>query len=441
MVASRAMQRASAIVAGLLVFLAIVACARPAAAIPAFARRYETSCSTCHTQFPNLNQFGEAFRRNGYQFPSGADAELMKQKPMTLVSEARRELFPHSDWPTDLARFPPLALRLDGYVPVYPDARTRPAGEQALSFDRMFGQATLLLGARAGDHVAVFGSIALLSDAVVQFQRGFIVFSDLVGRGLLTVRVGQFEPQVFSFSSYRRIAGPEYLILKDALAPASFALEPFVRGVNVSGIAGGRFGWDAAWAQGVEAAAYGGETLRQAPRDGYAHVFTRIGGMRLDGVDPEGAALTEPPVEAASVDLGAFVYAGEHSVDTDDDPATPPEDDRVTKVGGDVLARLGDFSVLLASAYERHSFQTTPLQTRTQGLGEITWRFFPWMAGVVRAEAQAGSAGTVRRLVPMLSVHPRINLKLQAYGVVEDVRAALAGYRVAEIDLGASYAF
>ena len=31
-------------------------------AIPAFARKYETSCQTCHTGFPKLNPFGEAFR-------------------------------------------------------------------------------------------------------------------------------------------------------------------------------------------------------------------------------------------------------------------------------------------------------------------------------------------------------------------------------------------
>ena len=35
-------------------------------AIPAFARKYKTSCATCHTGYPKLNAFGDAFRRNGY---------------------------------------------------------------------------------------------------------------------------------------------------------------------------------------------------------------------------------------------------------------------------------------------------------------------------------------------------------------------------------------
>ena len=40
---------------------------RDAAAIPAFARKYKTSCMTCHAPFPTLTAVGEAFRLNGYR--------------------------------------------------------------------------------------------------------------------------------------------------------------------------------------------------------------------------------------------------------------------------------------------------------------------------------------------------------------------------------------
>jgi hypothetical protein len=42
----------------------------PAAAVPIFAERYGFSCSTCHTAVPELNAFGNSFRRAGYQLPS-----------------------------------------------------------------------------------------------------------------------------------------------------------------------------------------------------------------------------------------------------------------------------------------------------------------------------------------------------------------------------------
>jgi hypothetical protein len=419
----------------------VLTCTLPASAIPAFARRYETSCSTCHVQFPNLNPFGEAFRRNGYQFPAGADTDSIKQKPMPLVTEGRRDLFPRSDWPTDLGSYPPVAVILNGIVPIFPDARTRPGGEKAVSFGDMFGEASLLLGARAGDHVAVFAGVNVMSNAPVQFERGFIVFSNLVPWSLLNVRIGQFEPQIASFSSYRRIAGPTYLILNAALEPSYFSLEPYVRGVNLSGTIGGRVGWDAAWVQGVEAANYAAEETSQMPRDGYAHVYTRLGGMRLDGEEPTGEAPGAGALDDPSLDVGVFGYVGKHDVEVDETGDAPPQGDLAAKVGGDTLARFGTMSVLFATAYERHRYDLIAPRSRLQGLGEVTWRVFPWLACAVRAEAEVGSAGTMRRLVPIVNAHPRINLKLQAYAIVGSPTLGLPGTRVTEIDLGATYAF
>lgn len=46
---------------------AIVA-ATDAHAIPAFTRANNVECSTCHTIFPELNEYGEAFLKNGYVY-------------------------------------------------------------------------------------------------------------------------------------------------------------------------------------------------------------------------------------------------------------------------------------------------------------------------------------------------------------------------------------
>src|SRR6202795_3774172 len=46
----------------------------PAArAIPAFARNYGLRCTACHEAWPKLNDFGRAFRDNGYQTLLGKD--------------------------------------------------------------------------------------------------------------------------------------------------------------------------------------------------------------------------------------------------------------------------------------------------------------------------------------------------------------------------------
>ncbi len=48
--------------------VAAVAVTTPTDAVPTFARRYETSCATCHQAFPRLNGVGESFRLSGFRF-------------------------------------------------------------------------------------------------------------------------------------------------------------------------------------------------------------------------------------------------------------------------------------------------------------------------------------------------------------------------------------
>ena len=45
-------------------------------AIPAFARKYGLPCSACHTAWPELNNFGQVFRDNGYQLMNERDTPI-----------------------------------------------------------------------------------------------------------------------------------------------------------------------------------------------------------------------------------------------------------------------------------------------------------------------------------------------------------------------------
>src|SRR3972149_2182124 len=83
-----------------------------AEAIPVFARKYKTSCMTCHIAFPKLNPFGEAFRRNGYQIPE-FDEKYIKEKPIRLGAPAWKEVWPEGVWPGELPVIPPISLSGD----------------------------------------------------------------------------------------------------------------------------------------------------------------------------------------------------------------------------------------------------------------------------------------------------------------------------------------
>jgi hypothetical protein len=418
-----------------LVVLVAIAWPGTARALPVFARRYQASCSTCHTQFPKLNPFGEAFRRNGYQFPAGGDSDAIQQAQLKVVADARRAAWPRSFWPSEIPNYIPLAFLLESAVPIYPDPAVRPVGEQTISLDRLYAAARLLLAARLGRDVSIWADASYSTDGGFQLDRGALVFSNLIRPSLLHIKIGQFEPQVFSFSNYRRPGGPEYLIVSSRIQHGNWNWN-IVRGLDLSGTIGGRFGYNLGYGQGVEGA-YNNEGIRQVPRDGYARLYFKLGGLRLDGVEPAGAVVAETE---RSVQVGGFVYAGKHDVDVDNDRTKPPESDVLYKTGGDLYVILGTVELLAAAAYEAHQFKLTGAVDRTQLLGEVSWRPLPWMAGILRAELELSSGNVGAHLTPILSFHPRINLKVQIWAQVEK-QLADNRFHLSQIDLVGRYAF
>jgi hypothetical protein len=83
-------------------------------AIPAFARQYGTSCTTCHVDFPKLNDFGKAFKDAGFKFPKD-DESFLKSPPIMLGAPAQAELWPHTVYPGVIPGLPPIGLRFNTF--------------------------------------------------------------------------------------------------------------------------------------------------------------------------------------------------------------------------------------------------------------------------------------------------------------------------------------
>ena len=83
--------------------------ARPAAGVPAFARRYKISCQLCHNPLPALTAFGEQFAGNGYRMSPD-------EEPRDTIGTGDDLLWLFQDLP--------LALRLDTYVRTYANGNT-----------------------------------------------------------------------------------------------------------------------------------------------------------------------------------------------------------------------------------------------------------------------------------------------------------------------------
>ena len=90
---------------------------RPSDAIPAFSRQYQTSCSTCHLDFPKLNDFGKAFKDAGFKFPKD-DQTFLKLPPVMLGAPAQKDLWPNTIWPGTIPGMPPIGLRMNNFFQV-----------------------------------------------------------------------------------------------------------------------------------------------------------------------------------------------------------------------------------------------------------------------------------------------------------------------------------
>lgn len=165
--------------------------ARPAEAIPAFARKYKVSCSLCHAPIPRLNAFGEAFASNGFEF---------------AVGEPPRDTIATGDPLLRLQESIPLAVRLDAYMSL---VSNRENGQ--VVFDQQLPWVVKVLsGGQVADKISYYvyflaserGSVAGLEDAFVQF-------TDVGGSGV-NVIAGQFQVSDPMFKRELRLEYEEY---------------------------------------------------------------------------------------------------------------------------------------------------------------------------------------------------------------------------------------
>ncbi len=300
------MTRTLASTAGRLALAAVALSAVDAQAIPSFARKYGTSCQTCHTVYPKLNPFGEAFRRRGYRFP-GVDADAVSEQPQPLGQEWQAKAFPKAIWPGTLPATAPLAMGFDGQAALHPDAHSGGAvadGEAPVTLHDLAGAAHLWAGGSYDQWITFLAELSFSSARGFQFETAQVHFNDLIGPpNLVNLTVGQGRASLNSFA-----ASSSYLV-DDALPAASLAglfgassagpaLNDDTAGVEVSGVVKGRFDY----AVGVNA---GSNVVMQVSDDFYAHVGLKLGGLGLDGSNTGGAADPgQPGAETAlTIDL------------------------------------------------------------------------------------------------------------------------------------------
>jgi len=163
-----------------------------AGAIPAFARRYKMSCTTCHAPFPRLKEFGLEFAANGFIIPE-------EEKDRDYVSAGDDLLHLNRDFP--------LAVRMESFFTV------EEGSDVTTDFKAPWGM-KLLSGGAVAQNVGYYfyffmdekGEVAGVEDAYVHFNN--------VGGRPFDIMVGQFQTSDPLMKRELRLTFEDYLVYK-----------------------------------------------------------------------------------------------------------------------------------------------------------------------------------------------------------------------------------
>lgn len=177
----------------LLVFVLITLTATSAEAIPAFARKYKFSCTTCHDPFPRLKPYGEEFAGRGFRL------EDPSQEPSRATYDVGDPLL-------ELMRTVPLAIRLDGYTSWKEDA----AAESDFEFPWAF---KILSGGPISKKISYYFYYILEKGESGKLEDAYIQFNSLFGLPV-NLMFGQFQVSDPLFKRELRLERSDYLIYK-----------------------------------------------------------------------------------------------------------------------------------------------------------------------------------------------------------------------------------
>jgi hypothetical protein len=244
-----------------------------AMAIPAFARKYKFSCSTCHSAIPKLKPYGEEFAGNGFRLPEAAEPKRAYQNT--------------GDEKLMLIKDLPLAIRFDLYV--------QSADREAGNFDVQAPYGVKLLsGSPISSHVSYYFYFYISERGeVVGLEDAFFYFND-IGNVPFDLAVGQFQVCDPLFKRELRLTFEDYVIYK--VQPGnSRANLTYDRGLM--GIYGFDFGLD------LTAMVLNGNGIKPADED------TKV----FDNDNNKNFAFRASQ-SLGMVRLGAFAYSGKETV-------------------------------------------------------------------------------------------------------------------------------
>jgi len=376
----------------------------PTFGIPAFARKYQTSCSTCHNDYPELNDFGEAFKKNGFKFPKD-DETFVKEPPVLLGAKAYQKVFPKAIYPGEIPGSLPLGFRYSGsatYNSKQPLSITPFLPRTDLFVPNTF---TIIAAGSLGPTLSFWIDNDISAggaNGAAGLGDGYLKVNDLghyigLPKDTLNLRMGQFELDL-PFTQARSINLTSYDIYSQASMAASQGTtnNPFVFGIPQRGIEIGGYPNDGnfAWSVSLVDGSNNGSALRNS-KDIYVRVSQRLNLERDASVRKEvRAAGPTGPRDHTSLRFGAFYFYGRNALNLDRAlfPTLGTLHEPFYRAGGDFRFKYRQFELYGLGMHGHDAnllpgslgFNPGPPVTFSGGFAQAEYWFYPWVIGLMR---------------------------------------------------------
>lgn len=384
------------------VSIALTWCASTVGAIPAFTRKYDTSCVTCHYAYPKLNGFGKAFKNNGFRYPGG-DENYVKDEPVSLGAESYKQVFPEAIWPSDVSHLPPVAFHLVGRMTGRPD---HAEGVPATNFEFPHETEVLMAGT-LGESFSFFAEVELENeDNATEIAFPFMVQWDAAPQ--LHLRAGEISPDFTDDAPRLTQAHNNVASLRSR---HRWRLRDGQSGFEAWGAGNGPQGWGGGytWAAGIVNGG-GVPTDNNSEKDYFVRGSWKFKGLGEIGGTEGQASETSAHWVDNQLKLTGFGYFGTASAD-----ASPDED--IVAVGG--TAEVWYRDLIVQGAFMNLDSQIEGATDRTSQafFVEGDYVLFPWVIGAVRyewtdANIDVDTPEAVQSLIPALVLLPRANIRI-----------------------------
>lgn len=376
-----------------------------ASAIPAFARKYQTSCATCHNDFPELNDFGEAFKKSGFRFPKD-DETYVKEAPVLLGAKANKEAFPNAIYPGEIPGSIPIGFRYSGFAE-YNSKQPDQLGFLPRTDLFAPNTFTILAAGSLGSNLSFWIDDDISaggSGAAGGLGDGYLKYNDLghflhLPLNALNIRFGQFELDL-PFTQARTINLTPYDVYGETAVagvmgttnnPFNFASPQ--RGVEIGGYPNnGNFEWSLAVVDGNNT-----DPAARNFKDLYFHLSQRFNLERDSKVRAEvQAAGPTGPRDHTSLRFDAFGYYGRNALNMDGKlyPGFGTLHEPFYRVGGAVRYKYRNFELYGLEMFG-HDANLIPDSTNgfllpgprvnfSGGFAEAEYWIHPWLIALMR---------------------------------------------------------